>query len=145
LVIDSSGNLFVADTGNFLIRKISPSGVVSTFAGNGQPELLDGNGTTAGFSFYENYGHMSIDSSDNIFVGDMGAYTSPTYNTFSYTTIRKIDKSAQVSTFCGTLNPTTSLGSCSSSSAYSRFGVGVRNDGAVFFVDVGYINQIVFK
>lgn len=37
VLLDKAGNLYVACEGDFTIRKISPKGVISTFAGNGQP------------------------------------------------------------------------------------------------------------
>jgi DNA-binding beta-propeller fold protein YncE len=42
IAIDASGNLYVADTGNSCIRKITPQGVVSTVAGNGTPGSVNG-------------------------------------------------------------------------------------------------------
>ncbi|MBI3713605.1 MAG: gluconolaconase [Burkholderiales bacterium] len=42
IALDPHGNLYVADTGNHVIRKINPQGVVSTFAGNGQAGFRDG-------------------------------------------------------------------------------------------------------
>lgn len=47
---DSTGNMYVADAGNNVIRKIDTSGNVTTFAGSGQPGLLDGTGTNAKFT-----------------------------------------------------------------------------------------------
>jgi len=50
VAFDSKGNLFVTDSNNCTIRKISPEGVVSTFAGTtGVPGYADGQGTSAQF------------------------------------------------------------------------------------------------
>ena len=67
--IDSKGNIFVAGVGNHLIRKITPEGVVTTFAGSGSAGSDDGTGTAA--SFYRP-GYMAIDSLDNIYLTDTG-------------------------------------------------------------------------
>jgi sugar lactone lactonase YvrE len=84
IVIDSEANVFVADTRNNKIKKISKDGEVSTFAGNGLRGLQDGRGLNASFWNPEGLG---IDSEDNIYVAD-------SYNN----AIRKIDKTGQVST-----------------------------------------------
>ncbi len=49
LAIDSSGNIYVADSGNNKIRKITSNGVVTSFAGSGVPSYGDGAGTIAKF------------------------------------------------------------------------------------------------
>lgn len=52
LAIDAAGNVFVADTSNHTLRKISPAGQVTTFAGAAlQPGSVDGTGAAARFEF----------------------------------------------------------------------------------------------
>jgi sugar lactone lactonase YvrE len=65
--MDSSGNLFVGDTFNHRIRKISPNGSVSTLAGNGMPAWVDGHGTDASFNFPEG---VSVGENGYVFVAD---------------------------------------------------------------------------
>ncbi|MEI8042413.1 MAG: cadherin domain-containing protein, partial [Verrucomicrobiota bacterium] len=66
VVADSSDNIFVADSGNETIRKITPQAVVSTFAGlAGSAGSTDGTGSAARFS---SPWSIAIDSSDNLFV-----------------------------------------------------------------------------
>jgi sugar lactone lactonase YvrE len=80
LVADSAGNWFVADSGNAVIRKVTPAGVVSVFAGSvGMPGSVDGTGTAARFLGTEcwlGFGcyviGLAIDSSDNLYVADRG-------------------------------------------------------------------------
>ncbi len=54
LAVDAAGNLYVVDSGNFLLRKIAVDGTVSTLAGNGVASTLDGQGTDAGFNLSTN-------------------------------------------------------------------------------------------
>jgi len=66
MAIDAQGNLYVADTYNHRIRKISPQGVVSTFAG-GEKGLVDGEGATARFYMPAD---VAIDAKGNLYVAD---------------------------------------------------------------------------
>ncbi|QDQ26927.1 DUF839 domain-containing protein [Chitinimonas arctica] len=97
LAIDAAGNLYIADTDNYTIRKITPSGMVSTFAGQaGQHEVLDGKGSAAGFD--KPYG-IGIDPAGNLYVADTDFIKIDSH--FS-ATIRKITPDAVVSTVAGT-------------------------------------------
>jgi len=67
IAIDKAGNIFVADEGNQMIRKITPAGVVTTFAGSGSIGSADGVGTAA--SFYDP-GGICFDNNGNLLVAD---------------------------------------------------------------------------
>lgn len=91
LALDGDGNLYVADTGNHAIRKISRQGVVSTLAGDGTPGYRDGPGAQARFD-----GPMGVAVSrrGRVFVAD-------TYND----RIRVIEPDGTVSTLAGNGRP----------------------------------------
>jgi len=67
VTVDSLGNVFVADAGNNAIRKISPTGIVTTVAGNGSYGFKGGFGTNASFREPNN---VAVDGTGNIFVSD---------------------------------------------------------------------------
>jgi sugar lactone lactonase YvrE len=71
MVQDSSGNIFVADRDNALIRKITSAGVVSVFAGSGTVGSADGIGAAASFN---SPAGITIDASDNLYVSDIVAH-----------------------------------------------------------------------
>jgi len=67
LALDATGNLYVADTGNHAIRKVTPAGVVTTLAGTGTPGYRDGPGAQAQFD-----GPMgvAVDAAGRVIVAD---------------------------------------------------------------------------
>lgn len=88
IAIDSKGNMYVSDRGSHIIRKISPTGVVSTLAGLANyPGSTDGKGADARFN--QPLG-IALDSNDNLYVADI-------FNN----KIRKITPEGVVTTFAG--------------------------------------------
>jgi sugar lactone lactonase YvrE len=69
VAFDSSGNLFIADTDNHKVRKVTPAGVITTVAGNGTAGF-GGEGQPATIAFLNFPNSVAVDSSGNLFIAD---------------------------------------------------------------------------
>ncbi len=110
IVADSSGNLFIADSGNSRIRKVDTSGNVSTVAGTGTSDPRG----------------VAVDSSGNLFIADSGN-----------SRIRKVDTSGNVSTVAGTATGGFSGdgGPATNAQLGGPWGVVVDSSGNLFIAD----------
>ena len=70
VAVDSSGNIYIADTGNSSIRKVS-QGVITTIAGIGGASPSTGNGPATSAPLYTPYG-VAVDSAGNVYIADTG-------------------------------------------------------------------------
>lgn len=123
LAVDNSGNVFVADTGNSTIRKITSGGVVTTFAGTaGSVGSVDGTGSAA--RFQNPYG-IAVDSAGNIYVSDTGNAT-----------IRKITSGGVVTTLAGLVgNAGSTDGTGSAARFWGPSGLAVDSSGNIYVAD----------
>jgi sugar lactone lactonase YvrE len=69
VAVDSKGNLFIADSGNHSIRKVTPAGIIGTIAGNGRPGF-SGDGGPAISAQLNGPTGVAIDAAGNLFVVD---------------------------------------------------------------------------
>jgi DNA-binding beta-propeller fold protein YncE len=69
LAVDSAGNLFIADRGDYRVRKVTPEGIISTVAGNGKAGLsgVGGPATEAGLRCPNG---LAVDAAGNLYIGD---------------------------------------------------------------------------
>src|SRR5687767_3869063 len=87
VAVHTDGTLYILDRTNYRVRKISPNGLVSTFAGNGSFGNTNGNGTAASF---RELSLVALDTSGNAYVLDG-----------SFSQVRKITPGADVSAYAG--------------------------------------------
>jgi len=119
----TSGNLFVADSYNNTIRKVTLSGTVTTLAGTpGVSGSADGLGTAAQFN---NPTGVAVDADGNIYVADEGN-----------STIRKVTPAGEVTTIGGTPTVTGTANGIGSVAGFNLpFGVAVNAAGNVYVAD----------
>lgn len=130
IAVDVSGNTFVADPQNRTIRKISPTGEVTTFAGKLDTSSyvsMDGIGAAARFMAPHS---IVVDSMGNLFVTDAGSRT-----------IRKITPAAVVTTFAGNMTTLPSLpsvdGTATSATFRSPQGIAIDSSDNLYVADSG--------
>ncbi|NVO32359.1 NHL repeat-containing protein [Hymenobacter lapidiphilus] len=90
VAVDAQGNLYVADTENRRIRKITPDGFATTVAGSGGAALVDGPAATAAFNGPRG---VAVDADGTLYVADTGNHC-----------IRQV-KAGVVTTLAGTVHP----------------------------------------
>ncbi|CAJ0815220.1 NHL repeat-containing protein [Ralstonia flaminis] len=129
MAFDASGNLYVADQGNSMIRKITPAGVVSTLAGSTTRGFADGTGSAASFA---NPSGVAVDASGNVYVAD-----------YANNEIRKITPAGVVSTLAGSTTSGSADGTGSAASFNGPYGVAVDAGGNVYVADV--FNNMIRK
>jgi sugar lactone lactonase YvrE len=125
IAFDASGNMYVTDYVNHRIRKISPSGIISTFAGTGSPGYSgDGGPATLAHLFYPV--GITVDASGNIYFADA-----------SNNRIRKINTSGIISTVAG--NGSTSFsgdgGPATAAALYWPSAVALDAGGNIYITD----------
>lgn len=122
IATDAAGNIFAADYNNSTIKKITPAGVVTLFAGSGSSGFADGTANTA--SFREPFG-LAFDAAGNLFVGD-----------YHNNAIRKITPAAVVTTIAGSGSAGSANGTGTAATFNLPAGLTVDPGGNIYVCDV---------
>lgn len=129
---DNGGNLYVTDTGNYTIRKITPAGAVTTLAGSaGQRGGVDGVGAAARFAGPLG---IAVNSTGTVYVGDVNA-------------IRTVAPDGTVTTVAGSLGVAGAFGTAdgvgTAASFYDIWGLGIDSADVLYIAD--YANGMIRK
>lgn len=129
VAVDAQGNIYVSDSFNNRIRKITPGGTVATLAGDGTPGYLDGPAATA--RFYGPQG-LAVDAQGNLFVADYGNNV-----------IREINTAGVVSTFAGNTTAGYVDGAATVAEFNSPAAVAIDGQGNLYVAD--FNNNMIRK
>ncbi len=90
IAVGADGSLYIADSGDHVVRKVSPNGIISTFAGNGQAGY-SGDGGPATAAELSGPGAVSVGADGSVYIADGGA-------------VRRVDPNGVISTIAGPCN-----------------------------------------
>lgn len=123
IAIDKDGNIYVADSDNFRIRRITSDGIITTIAGSGIKGYKDGDWKTAMFAYPTG---IAVDGDGNVFVADRGSHA-----------IRKIMAGGNVVTIAGNGYPAYADGSGIETHFREPVSLAVDHTGNVYVADSG--------
>lgn len=131
VAVDTSGNVYVSDYGNFVIRKINSSGVMSTFAGDGSGGDGGDGGAATAAQLYRPVG-LCMDDTGNLYIADSWNHR-----------IRKVNTSGVISTIAGSGTAGYAGDGASATAARLNYphGVAVTSSGKVYVAD--YSNYVI--
>jgi trimeric autotransporter adhesin len=125
LAVDGAGNLYIADTDNFRIRKVSTAGIITTIAGNGKPGYTGDGGPAASTGLSYPAG-VALDGAGNLYIADTGNERT-----------RKVSPEGIISTVAGNgvFGYSGDGGPATNAQLYWPEGVAVDGGGSLYIAD----------
>lgn len=133
VVLDTAGNLYIADSGNNRVRKVDTNGIITTLAGNGTAAFAGDGGAATNASMYRPVA-LTLDANGNLFIADS-----------ENNVVRKVGRNGIISTVAGTNNYGFSGdgGAATNALMDAPSGVAVDAGGNLYIADAG--NQRIRK
>ena len=133
LALDAIGNVYIADWGNSVIRKVNTAGIISTYAGNGTAAYTGDGGQATAAALADPTG-VAVDAAGNVYIAD-----------YSNNRIRKVSTAGIISTIAGngTGAYTGDGGQATAATLNSPYGVAVDAVGNMYIADWG--NSVIRK
>jgi streptogramin lyase len=123
IAMDGQGNLYIADFNNARVRKVSPGGTITTFAGTGVPGFSGDGGSATSARLYAPHG-VAVDGQGNVYIAD-------SYNQ----RVRKVNPAGTITTIAGGGTSLGDGGSATSARLTNPRGVGADAQGNVYVLD----------
>jgi sugar lactone lactonase YvrE len=137
VAVDAAGNLYIADTGNYRVRKVSASGVISTVAGDGT--LGYGGDGGPATSAQISAGGVAVDTTGNLYIADSINFSLPPNDSLPNNRIRKVTAGGVISTVAG--NGTSGFSGDGGPATSAQFaypgGIAVDTEGNLYIADTG--------
>lgn len=125
VAVDAAGNLYIADTGNNVVRRVARGGAISTFAGNGQVGSGGDNGAATSAQLNTPLG-VAVDAAGNVYIADS-----------QNGKVRRVGTNGTIATVAG--NGTQGFGgdngAATSAQLYTPTGVAVDAAGNLYIAD----------
>jgi sugar lactone lactonase YvrE len=133
LALDGNGNLYIADSGNHRIKKMSADGTITTVAGSGAPGFSGDGGPGPSAQLSEPTA-LALDAANNLYIADTGNHR-----------IRKLAADGTITTVAGTGMPGFSGDGGAATAAQLRtpYGLAVDTSGSLWIADSG--NRVIRK
>jgi len=132
VAVDTSGNLYIADTGNDVVEKVTSAGVLSIAAGTGTPGTPTAGAAAISSNLYNPVG-VAVDPTGNVYISD-----------YSNNYVEKVTTAGILSIIAGTGSVGSPIAGTATNSAFRYLGtVAVDTSGNVYIADIG--NEMVEK
>ncbi|MGW7557188.1 NHL domain-containing protein, partial [Streptomyces rimosus] len=89
VALDANGNLYIADWANHRVRKVTPQGIITTVAGNGQAGYVSDGGPATATPLNQPHG-VAVDGAGNLYIAGYGDHR-----------VRKVDAQGVITTVAG--------------------------------------------